>query len=103
MLIASTFTIIGVYCFLPIPTEIYCDPMHSYSSRYSKTGEDILIDIEGRNDREPFQTLVTSVQVISNEPSDDRQRGTAKVNVYLTLYANRKLGAYRILRIREAR
>ena len=94
VLIAITFTILGVYCFVPIPTEIYCDPMHGYSSRYNKTGEDILIDIEGRNDTEPFQTLVKSVQVISNEPSDDRrQRGSAKVSVYLTLYGSRKLGA----------
>ena len=102
-LTAMAFTILGVYCLLPIPTEIYCDPMHSYSSRYSKTDEDILIDIEGRNDKEPFQTLVKSVQVISSEPSEDRQRGSAKVSVYLTLYSSRQLGAYKILRIREER
>ena len=103
VLIGATLTIIGVYYFVPIPTEIYCDPMNEYSSRYNKTGEDILIDIEGRNEKEPFQTLVKSVQVISNEPSDDRQRGSAKVSVYLTLYDSRKLGVYRILRIRETR
>ena len=103
VLIAMAFTILGTYCLLPIPTEIYCDPMYQYSSRYSKTAEDIMIDIQGRNDKEPFQTLVKSVRVISSEPSDDRQRGLAKVSVYLTLYASRKLKSYKILRIRAAR
>ena len=55
VLIGATLTIIGVYYFVPIPTEIYCDPMNEYSSRYNKTGEDILIDIEGVMRRSRFK------------------------------------------------
>ena len=88
-----------VYLF-PVSHEIYCDFQgSSFSSSFTLMTH---IDIQGRNKKQTFKTIVKNAPLLHVEPSQDSRLGGWRIEFRTNLYNYVKLKNYKILRFRDS-
>lgn len=94
LFIATAIVAFLLYRVIPFRTSIYCDRISN--------GIPSQVDILGRDETQPFRTVLENVQIISSERSPDFKRGSLRIEIRTSIFNRQKLDKYEILCIREA-